>query len=509
MARSSTKSQRQRMTRGESLILFVQSHAQTLSIIVLAIFFSLWIYPDPPPTLAFLRGLHSLAHPAGHSTAPTTLRVALGWNTNVDCVVAYDRIFPSSTSGGSMEDHGTIDTMDTLLSAFTFWFAKSAAAERHVENNALFQALIAKIQDEECVYGPGGNAALIANQLARESIQVSLGGPIGPRLKALLHENVTTVAETETDEIHVIVEYPKGATFNGKQSQRANRFILTRDERNAEMFGWEQWIESIAKEASDAVVVSGFHLLNDQPKAVRTKRLAQAQEGFGKIDLMIPIHLEFASMSDDHFVREMAHTLFPAVDSLGLNEQELLSLYLALDGPLDESEGITRDSLARQIPAPQAVAQALRFVLEKFGPQAPGGRGLQRIHFHSFAFHIIAEVTGPRKLYRNAKAAVAYGSATATLRACNSTMHDIQEEDGQILAPKAFSVVTPTGTHPMQVDDVFPVAVWKHRIDKHSTIRFNYAPVVVCRQVVQTVGLGDSISAAALSLSMHGNDDDG
>lgn len=45
-----------------------------------------------------------------------------------------------------------------------------------------------------------------------------------------------------------------------------------------------------------------------------------------------PVHVELASMSEIPFLKNVSKVVFPYIDSLGLNEQELGDLYAAVTG---------------------------------------------------------------------------------------------------------------------------------------------------------------------------------
>ena len=83
----------------------------------------------------------------------------------------------------------------------------------------------------------------------------------------------------------------------------------------------------------ELVVLSGLHLLESENGEFRELRLNDLARFVKLIDRSVPIHLELASMADKDFLQSLVTTLFPLVDSVGLNEQELSFLTVALDGP--------------------------------------------------------------------------------------------------------------------------------------------------------------------------------
>ena len=101
----------------------------------------------------------------------------------------------------------SISSVEEFLGVFSFWFNQSAAAERYVDNQELFDKIIKVAKSLSSKrYSTGGNAALMANQFAKEGHQVVLSGPIGKDLKALLHQNITfPELQVSDDEIHLIL----------------------------------------------------------------------------------------------------------------------------------------------------------------------------------------------------------------------------------------------------------------------------------------------------------------
>ena len=388
-------------------------------------------------------------------------------------------------------------------------------------------------------YSTGGNAALMANRFAKEGSEVLLGGTVGTRLGGLLHDRVTTVAghdkaekrtqdedpaaEIGRDEVHLILEYRQGEAFARRGSgskpivtPRANRFIVVRDETNARVAGLEPMSGLLASkqafggDAPDIFVASGVNQLEGLDGEERATRLAAIGEflrGIGgtfpaasgsTASTAFPIHLELASIADAAFMTRVATELLPAVDSIGLNEQELASLYEATGGQYaakPQLRAVTKDELVRKVPAVHAVANAIshvmRFASEARAPDDTASHGpVARVHFHSLAFHLIAESSTVPLHHKwkeagktsGAVRAAAKGSATATLQACDVRKAiELGDDDMDLLAPSAFVVfdvsngkgapeqATGTLVRPSTED---PVPGWRD-----ETASFFFAPV--------------------------------
>ena len=68
-------------------------------------------------------------------------------------------------------------------------------------------------------------------------VQVTLGGPIGPKLESLLEGKmlIPSTLKEDVDEYHLILEYGVGEVWGGHTSACGNRFIISHDVRNGEM----------------------------------------------------------------------------------------------------------------------------------------------------------------------------------------------------------------------------------------------------------------------------------
>ena len=59
----------------------------------------------------------------------------------------------------------------------------------------------------------------------------------------------------------------------------------------------------------------------------------QLKQRLLEIPSNVPIHLELASMTSVQFMNDISQHIFPVVDSIGLNEQEMAFISTSLNGP--------------------------------------------------------------------------------------------------------------------------------------------------------------------------------
>lgn len=490
------------------------------------------------------------------SSAAADTKVALGYNVCVDAILRWHHVIDAASPQAASvapRDLDAVRTDQELHDIFAHYFTQGAAAERTCEP-ALFQQLV-----ERAAVAPGvrrnlgGNAALMARQLAKIGVRdILVGGHVGPDAAAMLPAGATFAGRVApADEVHLILEYGKGETAYGASAPRANRFILTADVANQDASALLKTIRKADADAAsggfgaDVLVIAGLHMMEPLPAAARASALADIAAALRSRSSSFAVHLELASSADAGYMRAIADTLFPLVDSVGFNEQEGAFLFEALGGSFAPgSDGAVhginaRGDIAGHAPAPSAVAALLRFLFERHA-------SLTRLHFHSLGYHVIAysgraAVSGqpgaasvnvtaaaPRR-WKATRAAVAAGAATATLEACRLEVSGVNDELVHFVAPlelpisdprrsaangaaataepessgfgfgaAAASVITPATRSTFHLSSSAPVAEWVWD-SAAGPLRFDLAPVAVCNTPLSTVGLGDAISAAGLA----------
>ena len=218
----------------------------------------------------------------------------------------------------------------------------------------------------------------------------------------------------------------------------------------------------------------------------RNERIQDVERSLDAIPESVPVHFEMASMGDLRLLKRLAQGLLPRADSIGLNEQELATLYTVLGGKY--SSDIQESKLVSTVPDPATVARVIEYVVDRVKPLGKR-RVLSRVHFHCFGYHIVAESAQAKERgFKHALEGTIAGSVKATERACDKTNF---EDDELELHLKDF--VLPTGDS-VKLTVEKPYVSWESKL-----LTFTLAPVLACAKPVQTVGLGDSISASALA----------
>ncbi|KAK5866997.1 hypothetical protein PBY51_011522 [Eleginops maclovinus] len=418
-------------------------------------------------------------------------KVAVGVNACVDVVVSGVGLLQAlAVDPGSGLNHEVLHSKEDLKEAFIHYMERGAAAERFFSDSEVFQRIArAAAEYPGAKLYVGGNAALIGQKLASyPDLLVLLCGPIGPKLHEMLDEQIVVPPGSlqETDEYHLILEYKAGEQWGSTRAPQANRFIFSHDVSNGEMSSLETFVASLDDFEPELVVLSGLHMMEGQGRELWEERLKEAVSAISEIRRDIPIHLELASMTDKDYMNSIMQEVMPIVSSIGLNEQELLFLSQAGEGP-------HADMVAwKGIPDVGRVSDILLWILEQHGRSEPSSEAdLTRIHFHTLAYHIMATVDG---YWGNQAAAVMAGARVASSQACG--LQAVDPSKVELKAPLEFYSSHTEPREQLSLNPAQPVTVWQR-----GNVTFHLTAVLVCRQPLRTVGLGDAISAEGLVYS--------
>jgi ADP-dependent glucokinase len=266
--------------------------------------------------------------------------------------------------------------------------------------------------------------------------------------------------------------------------------IVIRDQLNARLGSLASFHSSLEEFGPDVAVVSGLHLLAGLPFEVQERQVKAVVQGLSTISASVPVHLELASMADRKLMALVVHNVFPYVDSLGLNEQELNATILALDTHL--GPGVT-PSDPRGI---SSALEALHTIFASFRFPAWSAHFLTRIHFHCLAFHAVAQRNdlNGRTRWTQASSAVLEGARMASVRACGEN-GTLRPQDVDLLFQQQMVKVV-VANERFDVNMETPVTAYN--LTSVPGMSFAVAPVAVCKKPTRTVGLGDAISAAGL-----------
>eukprot|EP00053_Salpingoeca_punica_P009822 m.88358 g.88358 ORF g.88358 m.88358 type:complete len:478 (+) comp15181_c0_seq1:159-1592(+) len=423
----------------------------------------------------------------------SSLSFAIGLNAAVDLIVSATEFMEAAKMPmpTSAESHEAVNSHQEFVNCFAHHFALGSAAERWYGNQQEYDEMVKIAKTlKSAKFFTGGNAALMAQHIAETSStnKVMLVADVGPELQSLVSKNIIVdkSCSVADDEVHLILEYKKGEQWAGATAGRSNRFIMSHDKTNAELRALPKFRASLQHVPSDVVVLSGAHMLEGQPPAVKRERLQDIVKFMNELPPSKPLHLELASIGDKSFIKDIASNVLPHAISIGLNEQELSAFAIANNGP-------HQDRLAKPFNIPDVGLMAdLMFWVFSLKVDGQPSR-LSRIHMHSLSYHITAVRRGR---WTGVKAATAMGSLVCSKRACESD--SLSASNVHLLFPTSYEISFETPNAKRVFDPNHPVVEWVR-----DDIEFTLAPVLVCNKPTKTVGLGDAISATGLQFSSY------
>ncbi|XP_018590587.1 ADP-dependent glucokinase-like [Scleropages formosus] len=422
-------------------------------------------------------------------------RVAIGFGGCVDITV--DGVMLLNKIGlqpsGQPVHHNYIENAQQLVESFAYFFPPGAASERYVLNDTLFSQLVeASREIPGNRWSVGGNAPVMAGRMAMEGCDVLLGANFSPDLTDVLSQHISVVGSViDEPDIHLILEYPSGATWGQYTSKRANRYIVHSDVHNPYLASIQEFEEKLKDFQPDLLVIGGLQMMDNFPFKLgeREVLLSHLARLLSSAAPNTSVHFEMASFVDEGLLGELLKRVLPHADSLGMNEQELPNLLSLLRG---ESVTVLSDPNPRVATVLDQMRELYRLVNEH-RHMIPSSRQLTRLHVHTLAFQAIIVTRGSS--WKNIMSATAKASLTANRHVCGSP--EIDPGKAKLIMDESFSISRQEGSQRIPLLETRPVSCWEE-----DDYKICVAPVLVCTDVYQTAGGGDNISAAGLVLQI-------
>lgn len=443
-----------------------------------------------------------VATDAAQKQLNTPLNIAVGVNAAVDLIVSGTDLFTALgvAAPATARLHDSLPEMNQLAESFAHAFSTGTGSERVFSDPVEYKRIVDVAKNlEKKVYFTGGNAALIGQHLVETAgtkpRDVTLVAAVGPVLNKLLHKDIKVPkgSHVKDDEVHLILEFKLNEQWGSFTASRANRFIFSFDRTNAEMTPLDDFPAAIAEHQPDVIVFSGIHMVEAEPADFRKQRVLDTTSFFEAVEPTRATHLELASLADNDFVKLIADNMISAVDSLGLNEQEL-KLVAGVGG--SPHQDVLQGAFEK--PEVAVIADLIHWLLTTYGNK-PNAR-LSRVHFHTLGFHLMGAYKGH---WGDVGAATTWGAVSCSQRACRVTD---RHQSGEPLEGMVTHRMEPTFA--LHKGDAEPKLAMVRDFDpgravvrwERDGIAFAMAPVLVCTPPEKTVGLGDSISAAGLEM---------
>uniref|UniRef100_A0A5S6Q7Y5 ADP-dependent glucokinase n=1 Tax=Trichuris muris TaxID=70415 RepID=A0A5S6Q7Y5_TRIMR len=414
-------------------------------------------------------------------------RILVGFNSDVDLIVSGTKLLSDlNVMPSNAASHHDISTLQQLEEVFSLSFSRGLPAERYVSDPNLFTDLVNKADSEHSSSEAaiGGNAALIANNIASkfEHVKVLLVGPIGPKLKALLHPRITMQNSTviPRDEVHLIMEFRYGETWGDYVAPSYSRFITSHDYFSGSTIVIDMLFNTIPLYRPDLIVLSGVHLLEFQPRELWLEKLTLIKRHLNQAKRKTPIHLELGHMSNVTFVSKFM-------------TKELMILSHVGGGPYGDHFPMKSITIH-----PHKATEILNWLLLTYGPSGDASSKqryyrLRRVHVHSLTFHTLA-TRGPD--WSNGAASLAAGALASAEEACGTAIREPLSTKSLELRINDVHMVDKMMERKYRFNALNPIYSWMR-----EDVLFIYTPVLLCRHPAKTVGVAQAVDAAALMYS--------
>lgn len=443
--------------------------------------------------------------------------VIIGFNVNIDKIIAVNPLIVSkiimSDIISKIELKKELPLYIENNIDFLSWLFHSIEFEKADEIVTNSKSLIDWIENTFDIKDIriGGQAGIIANLYSRLGLKpVLLSLPVQTvELTNLLHQNILTVLKDDSgysvDKIsnikntvgkpisHYVFEFAKGTYDVGKHTiecKRDNRFILSYDEINTQLRfneGFVDYCDNFISEYSLAIV-SGFHLIHQKLNSFSSfyDIIEPVEKMFKKWKNLNPslcLHLEIASTKDKELRKTIINNLFPVVDSIGLNEQELTSFIEVINPEIAQQMQESKDSVL--------VFKALYMILENY-PNL-------RIHFHYFGYFLILSAPIEQEMTLIRKQGLLLSSLIAAIKATGTEITSLNQIQNVSLN------ITEEGLK--SLEHLHEYLINQYPTDDNLYVNgfFNSPffslvgiPTIIVKNPKTTVGLGDHISSISI-----------
>eukprot|EP01029_Cantina_marsupialis_P003816 TRINITY_DN13845_c0_g1_i1.p1 TRINITY_DN13845_c0_g1~~TRINITY_DN13845_c0_g1_i1.p1 ORF type:complete len:562 (-),score=160.52 TRINITY_DN13845_c0_g1_i1:100-1785(-) len=429
-------------------------------------------------------------------------KAALGFGACIDGILrASDAFAFLDLESSKGQDHEVIGSLEQLSEVFSYFFEKGAAAERYVGDEDTWNALVNAAKGTETTkWSLGGNAPMIGMRMSRLGSDVIVGGRFNEDMYNMKISDFTVaggLSGKDDVDYHIILEYQRNEQWYNLTSPRANRLALHADRFNPQLESLEPLLDTFAQSPPHLLVLSAFQMMDGFPFEGNTRldRIRDVSQRLHELDSDIKTHFEMASFVELGILDELMEHVISKVNSLGMNEQELVILRDLL-----QHHSVTHST--NSAPTVREVLDDVRYLFPAIRNKS-NSRSLNRIHVHTLAFQLIVAETGT---WPSNAEAVAEASLVGTRHTCQNEEFGI--EDVMVLLDESFRE-----TNTIDSDRHFfhgrPVLCWTEKLEENNgtndemSVDMCLAPVLTCKEALQTIGAGDNITGAALAVQIN------
>lgn len=255
----------------------------------------------------------------------------------------------------------------------------------------------------------------MSERFSKEGIgNLLLGAQMSRQFASQLPANIAISGPViEKDDYHILLEYKTAQRWGRYKSPRSNRLIVHSDDNNAQLVSRAPFFAAAAEQRPDLLIISGLQMLDNSPISIDTR--AQAIEELARdvqnlhrqsYSGQLKVHFELASYTENRLLGSIVDSIFPHVDSFGMNEQEVANLlsFLRFGNISFVSSPFPR--IAHVLDEMRQLYQLLSVL---------GDGRLSRIHVHTLAYQVVAvRIDGHRADQRWPHSAAAMAKASLT-----------------------------------------------------------------------------------------------
>ena len=281
------------------------------------------------------------------------------FNSNIDAIKKVGSKeflhWLSLVDSGSSSDvitQGEIYSVNDIFEGFLYCFENGIAQEWLVKNKKIFEWLEKNVGYDHLQMG--GQGGIIGNVMSVSGVKnVLVHGASLPKLQTSLfvdNDNLLSAnnngsfvkassinREEDTPLIHWILEFNGGEeiVYNNRvyRSPKSNRFIVTYDPLNFRLSIDENFNRAVSCYSGDIeyCLLAGYQMLTEnlvdnESSLDRIENSISIISNWKKQFANMKIHFEFASTQDRVVRLQLLQKMDKFVDSLGLNEQELIDI---------------------------------------------------------------------------------------------------------------------------------------------------------------------------------------
>ena len=449
------------------------------------------------------------------STIINSKGVLLGFNVNLDKIIEINpEVFASilrETEGIDVLQDEQLPSKITSIREFFACLLHSIKEGKAHETLISSEAVAKWIENTFTISRIviGGEAGIMANLLKNVEITpvlLSIPTP-STKLRELLEPSIIVPFNSSTDfslksedkveqieQIsHYVFEFSEGQYSVGDKvinCLRSNRFIGSYDKINSLLAFSDEFREYSESNilGFSLGIISGFHLIDTDLSPSKSfseilEPVLRLIKKWKERNPSLILHLELAAVNDAELKQQIVRNFFPIINSIGLNEQELLSYLSAVEASLSNHIQSEMSSIN--------LFKGLYAIFSKY-PHL-------RIHLHYLNFNLLISPPTSDESVNLRKNSLIISSIFAAIKAKNGHIKGIKD-----ITDIEYNI-SKTGLEELRKLDTYLM----HNFNTEETLtKIGYArtesfsvfgiPTIVVPSPKQLAGLGDTISLMSI-----------